>query len=239
MPQYIPQHTPSGVSSFLAGYLDAAEWTLPETITGDDGETETELDVESLHGWSREAIHVATEVCSDFESSNVANLDLYYELSGRDAESAGHDFWLSRNGHGAGFSDRGNEPVFRKLQDAARVYSGVDAYPGDDGYLHFSDESPMPDDSAPQAMSPRAAWGYAAQWGSMMTGGDPGACMYGFDERFHVQSEQHRADCLAWLDGCEAEVRAHPEREEYAADELDQLAALRAAIVAAPTEGEG
>lgn len=236
MPQFVPQHTPSGVSGFLAGYLDAAEWTLPETITGDDGETEIELDVESLHGWSREAIHAATEVCSDFESSNAAELESYYELSGRDAESAGTDFWLSRNGHGAGFFDRGDEPVFRKLQDAARVYSGVDAYPGDDGYLHFSDQHqfPMPDDSAPQGMSPRAAWGYAASWGSAMTGGDPGACMYGFDERFHVQSEQHRSDCLAWLDGCVEDVKRDPAGFER--NELDQLAALRAAIVAAPID---
>lgn len=38
------------------------------------------------------------------------------------AECAGTDFWLSRNGHGAGYSDRGDEPTFRRLQDAARVY---------------------------------------------------------------------------------------------------------------------
>lgn len=149
-----------------------------------------------------------------------------------------------------------------------------------------------------QLMSPRAAWGYAASWGSMMTGGDPGACMYGFDERFTVQSEQHRADappliylpkpadidqygradrivCVGELrdaadydnhlfDTFAAAVKAagdtmltpvHPDiaatdasrgltsiafRDvqaapgEYESDELDQLAALRAAIEAAP-----
>jgi hypothetical protein len=43
-------------------------------------------------------------------------------------ECAGTDFWLSRNGHGAGFFDRGDDPVFRRLQDAARVYGETYVY---------------------------------------------------------------------------------------------------------------
>lgn len=48
-------------------------------------------------------------------------------------------------------------------------------------------------------MTPREFWGRAAQWGSYMRDGDPGACMYGFDEHGEVQSERHRAICVAWL----------------------------------------
>lgn len=86
-------------------------------------------------------------------------------------------------------------------------------------------------------MPPYDAWLYAATWGSYMTGGDPGACMYGFDERFTMQHEAHRQQCLDWIDDrCVPLVQAHPEWEEYEDDELDQLAALRAAVVAAPID---
>ncbi len=84
-------------------------------------------------------------------------------------------------------------------------------------------------------MTNEEAWLYAASWGSFMHSGDPGACMYGFDERFTVQSEQHRKDCLEQMRGNRAYVLAHP--DEYEADELEQMDAfdvkLRAAKIAA------
>lgn len=49
-------------------------------------------------------------------------------------------------------------------------------------------------------MMPREAWLYAAEWGSFVTNGDPGACMYGFSENAQPQSEEHRARCLRWID---------------------------------------
>ena len=84
-------------------------------------------------------------------------------------------------------------------------------------------------------MTPRQAWLYAATWGSYMTGGDPGAVMYGFDERFAVQDEGHRADVLAWIAGCVADVAADPAR--FAANEVAKLEELRAAVEAAPVDG--
>lgn len=53
-------------------------------------------------------------------------------------ERAGHDYLLSRNGHGAGFFDRGLGEVGDKLQDAARDAGQTDAYVGDDGKIHVS-----------------------------------------------------------------------------------------------------
>lgn len=73
-------------------------------------------------------------------------------------------------------------------------------------------------------MTNEDAWLYAAQWGSYMTGGDPGACMYGFDENFLVQSEAHRADCIAWMNNNRARVEAEP--ADYEDDELEQIDAL-------------
>ena len=76
------------------------------------------------------------------------------------------------------------------------------------------------------AMSPQEAWLYAAQWGSFMSGSDPGACMYGFSEDYRPQSEQHREAVLAHIERCRARVIAEP--EEYDSDELERLDALAA-----------
>ena len=55
-------------------------------------------------------------------------------------ESAGTDYFLSRNGHGAGFFDRGNGPVFTELQRAARLDGTADTYVSR-GWIHFYGES--------------------------------------------------------------------------------------------------
>jgi hypothetical protein len=55
-------------------------------------------------------------------------------------EQLGHDIWLTRNGHGAGFFDRSYENE-QPLMDAAKALSVVDLYLGDDGKLYFSNEN--------------------------------------------------------------------------------------------------
>lgn len=51
------------------------------------------------------------------------------------AEQAGYDFWLTRNGHGAGFWDRG-QPDGALLTKYAEEHPGVDLYVGDDGKVY-------------------------------------------------------------------------------------------------------
>lgn len=48
-------------------------------------------------------------------------------------------------------------------------------------------------------LTPQEFWLMAATWGSAMTAGDPGACMYGFDKNGLVQSEEHRQDCIQYI----------------------------------------
>lgn len=49
----------------------------------------------------------------------------YWELPGNfEDEQIGHDFCLTRNGHGAGFWDRGWDELGEYLSDVARTYSG-------------------------------------------------------------------------------------------------------------------
>lgn len=54
-----------------------------------------------------------------------------------DPEQFGHDLWLSMNGHGAGFLDRGSEFVWQGLQSVADRLGELEAYIGDDGKIYF------------------------------------------------------------------------------------------------------
>lgn len=55
-----------------------------------------------------------------------------------DVEQAGHDFVLTRNGHGAGFWDRGYGGAGDELTKWAKTFGEMHAYVGDDGKVHVS-----------------------------------------------------------------------------------------------------
>lgn len=52
------------------------------------------------------------------------------------ASQCGHDFWLTRNRHGAGFWDRGLEDIGDQLTELAHAYGSADLYVGDDGRIY-------------------------------------------------------------------------------------------------------
>jgi len=54
-----------------------------------------------------------------------------------ECDRAGHDFWLTRNGHGAGFWD-GDWPddAGGRLTEASKKYGEFNLYVGDDGLIH-------------------------------------------------------------------------------------------------------
>lgn len=52
---------------------------------------------------------------------------------------AGHDFWLTRNGHGAGFWDGDwPEPMADTLTKAAKSFGECNLYAGDDGQIYLA-----------------------------------------------------------------------------------------------------
>lgn len=60
-------------------------------------------------------------------------------MSGMSESQIGHDFWLSRNGHGAGFFDRTDlcpKELCNKLQESARNFGSVILYVGNDGKIY-------------------------------------------------------------------------------------------------------
>lgn len=85
------------IQAVLSGYLGCALWTA----TNDEGEPlDQKFDVDDFFEESRSN---ALSVCQSFCSQNQA------DLSGIDPVQIGHDLWLTRNGHGSGFWDRGLE----------------------------------------------------------------------------------------------------------------------------------
>lgn len=70
--------------------------------------------------------------CTKFYTENKA---LLIE-SGQHPDQCGHDFWLTRNGHGAGFWDRGLGKIGEKLTAACKLMGDVNLYRGDDGKIY-------------------------------------------------------------------------------------------------------
>jgi hypothetical protein len=125
--EYIPSNRgPSWLEEFAKGYFECAEWLLPDT----DGEYGG-IDRNKIRGWSVKARKQMLKDCRDFVRANAADLGVYCAVTGRSMACAGHDFYLTREGHGAGFWDHGGHPVLTALTKASRVF-GEFGYP----YLH-------------------------------------------------------------------------------------------------------
>lgn len=126
MPKFIPEHTPNKLDPVVRGFLDCAEWLLDE-----------EVDRDKINGWSEEAITQAKSDCADFESLIGDDAIEFMSAPRFNGESLGHDFFLTRNHHGAGFWDRGLGNLGERLTKAAHTFGSIDAYLGDDGFLYF------------------------------------------------------------------------------------------------------
>ena len=78
------------IDDFVKGYKEAMAWTEEESI-GSDWEYSPESETDIINE------------CLQFYQANASLMSLVSP----DFEQHGHDFWLTRNGHGAGFWDRG------------------------------------------------------------------------------------------------------------------------------------
>lgn len=103
-------------------YLIAALWTEG------DGE---------LDGFSIFQIDSASRVQAkkDIEAFLAKATAQGINTSAWNDEQLGHDFWLTRNGHGAGFWDRGHEPAGQQLSDICRTFPARNAVIADAGHI--------------------------------------------------------------------------------------------------------
>lgn len=58
--------------------------------------------------------------------------------SGMEADHVGHNFWLTRNGHGVGFWDRGLGDVGERLTEASEAFGDTWMEQGDDELVYLS-----------------------------------------------------------------------------------------------------
>ena len=127
------------LNEFVQAYAECALWSSIEC--DEEGNNCRPLDEDNdIDDIAPECMTAMRATCTDFVKSNHADLQEYCtrmrcgQWSGE--ARAGHDFWLTRNGHGAGFWDRGLGDLGKRLSDAAKVYSSVDLYVGDDGRVY-------------------------------------------------------------------------------------------------------
>ena len=113
----------SMMDTFTKAYFEAALWSS----TDDEGEPlDAQYDVRDIdHETQRQMV----KDCEKFQHENSEYIDM-------DVSKAGHNFWLSRNGHGAGFLDDDWGGHSRELQTASKRFGEFNLYVGDDGKIY-------------------------------------------------------------------------------------------------------
>lgn len=110
------------LDEFTRGYLECALWTSdPEPRSGGQW---CESERWKIAAIDPDSVRQAVEDCAAFQADNRADLD----ATGATPARNGHDFWLTRNGHGAGYWDRGYGAAGDRLTDAAHVWGTVDVF---------------------------------------------------------------------------------------------------------------
>ncbi len=113
----------------LVSYIECALWAS----TDEDGEP---LDgLYSRDDLAESAVASMREDVVDFLDSLERD---GVDVSSLDDSQIGHDLWLTRNRHGAGFWDRGLGALGDDLTKRAHAYGESDLYVGDDGALYVT-----------------------------------------------------------------------------------------------------
>jgi hypothetical protein len=122
----------TGEDEFIDGYLTCALWSSTDESTPSGG-----YPLDQNYGPDDIAPESRAKMEEDCKAFLAANLD---DIPADKMGAAGHDFWLTRNGHGAGFWDRGHgyypEGAGQRLTDAAHTFGESNLYIGDDGKIH-------------------------------------------------------------------------------------------------------
>jgi|HubBroStandDraft_2_1064218.scaffolds.fasta_scaffold16564_4 hypothetical protein len=144
---------------FTHAYIEAALWSTNDESREDGGDPldqnydRSDIDAKTMAAIIRD--------CADFQKRFGSLIEddesKAIEKWGR-WELAGHEFWLTRNGHGAGFGD-GNFPKHDdELYEAAKSYGSFELYVGDDGVIYASGEEPSRSEVNEAARRPRGGW---------------------------------------------------------------------------------
>ncbi len=137
------------LDAFTRAYVEAALWSTNDESTEAGGEPmDTAVydddrnlirDAYDIYDIALESLAGMAADCKKFQAENAADLALYNHPQWTAAELGGHDFWLTRCGHGCGFWDRSEclpEEAGQRLTEASEKFGNVDLYVGDDGKIY-------------------------------------------------------------------------------------------------------
>lgn len=113
---------------FTQAYIECALWSTTDNSNESGGEPlDHNYDVGDI------ALPTLNQMIADCKQFQADHFDDIVE----DLERAGHDFWLTRNHHGAGFWDGDwDKEVGKQLTEASHAWGEVDLYVGDDGLIY-------------------------------------------------------------------------------------------------------
>jgi hypothetical protein len=120
------------MDGFLRAYIAAALWSTTDESTPEGGDF-----LDENYGPEDLAPETAAQMEADCASFRAENAQ---DIEGREAQ-AGHDFWLTRCGHGAGFWDGDWLEAGDRLTEACEKYPEVGLYVGDDGLIYSWDSA--------------------------------------------------------------------------------------------------
>ena len=164
MPEFVLDHGDAesakvfrGLDSFTQGYIEAMFFTdeerLCEESEGRHIMPDVAVNLETMESrfvggdsisfadLAPGALARIIDDCTAFQERYSAALDEATDdnrIKGYDSEAAGRDFWYTRNGHGCGYWDGDLGEVGDVLTKAAKTFSEVDSYIGDDGLIYLS-----------------------------------------------------------------------------------------------------
>ncbi len=125
------------IEQFLTGYICAALWSSTDESGEPLDATHTIADIDPA------TLAKMRADCEAFIAQNEVLLKAYTvamtpgnEQFASGAQNAGHDFWLTRCGHGTGFWDRGLGFIGADLTRSCEAFGNVDLYIGDDRSIH-------------------------------------------------------------------------------------------------------
>lgn len=124
---------------FTRAYIETALWSSNDNADDSGGKP---LDANySIEDIAPETLATIEVECLAFQTKFVEQIAGGYRgqapWSDDEMARAGHDFWLTRNGHGCGFWNGGwNEDVATILSEGAKAFGGVNLYVGDDGLIY-------------------------------------------------------------------------------------------------------
>lgn len=120
---------------FLQAYIEAALWSSNDESDEQGG---APMDQNySAEDIADESLDAMDRDCQTFWAANHEDLGQYHDPQYSPEELGGHDFWLTRNHHGAGFWDRDlPDDVGKRLTAAAEAFGEDNLYVGDDGKVY-------------------------------------------------------------------------------------------------------